>query len=132
MFKRYRLPVNRGANEGHVDFYVHTKKRKSGFTCRAAAIGIASVPRLDDIDRDWNSYSENTKKLLSKSKMSVSVIGASLETYPGKACLVKLWDRLSRLNFVDMGAIAPGNPFACDDEPEHEDLPEPDKIFGRA
>ena len=46
-------------------------------------------------------------------------------------CLAKLWNRLAKLKFIDMGRISKTNPFEESEEPDHEDLCEPDELFDR-
>jgi hypothetical protein len=116
-----------------VDFFVHSKSTRSGFMHRACAIG--PLPRLDEKSEDYGEYRRNDDELFSKRYAKVSYCNRTWESYSGQTCLARLWDQLSELKFLDMGDIRRGNPFADGSakkgEPKHEDLYEPDELFGR-
>lgn len=127
MFKMYRLEWD--DNESSVDFFVHSKSTRSGFMHRACAIGL--LPRLDDMGNSWSEYRLNDEKLSEKRVAKVSYVNRTWESYSGQTALCKLWDQLAKLKFIDMGRISKTNPFKENDEPTHEDLLEPDELFGR-
>lgn len=129
MFKKYRFKWEDGGGEWSVDFFVHSKSSRSGFVHRACAIG--PLPRLDDMGKDWARYQENEDVLFGRRITKISYYNRTWESWPGQQCLSKLWERLCKLKFVDMGRIREGNPFSEDKEPDHEDLWEPDDLFGR-
>ena len=58
-------------------------------------------------------------------------VNRTWEPWSGQTCLVKLWDQLGKLKFVDMQEASKVNPFSSDDEPEHEDLHDPEELFDR-
>ena len=61
---------------------------------------------------------------------AVAIPGGKLcfERWQGKHVLCKLWEQLAKLPFTDMMAIG-YNPFDTDEEPEHEDIIEPEDVF---
>lgn len=128
MFKKYRFNWKDGESEKSVDFFVHSKSSRSGFMHRACVVG--PLPRLDDMGKDWSQYRENEDILFGKRVAKVSYCNRTWESWPGQQCLSKLWERLCKLKFVDMGRIHEGDPFSEDKEPDHEDLREPDELFG--
>lgn len=128
MFKKYRFNWKDGENERSVDFFVHSKSTRSGFLHRACVVG--PLPRLDDMVNDWSQYRENEDVLFKKRVAKCSYCNRTWECWPGQQCLSKLWGRLAKLKFLDMGRIAEGDPFSADGEPPHEHLKEPDELFG--
>lgn len=130
MFKKYRFEwKDKDGCKRSVDFFVHSKGTRSGFMHRACAIG--PLPRLDDMEKDWTSYNANQNILCGKRFAKCSYCNRTWESWHGQQCLSKLWEQLCKLKFVDMGRISEGNPFSEDEEPDHEDLWEPDELFGR-
>ena len=90
------------------------------------------MPRLDDRRSDYGKFLKNTEKLQKKSRFKAPCGGkspAKPEWWTGQTCLSVLWDRLSKLSFVDMGRISETNPFESDSEPEHCCLADPEDIF---
>ena len=129
MFKQYKFAWEDESGEKHtVDFYVHSKGTRRGFMHRACAIG--PLPRLDEKGNDWLEYTANEDKLLSKRVAKVSYINRTWESFPGQNVLVKLWNQLNELKFVDMSQMSQENPFNRD-EPEHKELWDPDRLFDR-
>lgn len=126
MFKRYRIKYGEGLT---LDFFVHSKGTRNGFMHRACVIGV--IPRLDNMDTDWEKYLANDRKLSEKRVCKVMYLNRTWEPWSGQTCLVKLWDQLGKLKFVDMQEASKVNPFSSDDEPEHEDLWEPEELFQR-
>ena len=118
-----------GGEISSVDFFVNSKKTRSGFMHRACVIGY--LPRIDDMGTDYEKYRANENVLMGKRACKVSYIGRTWECYSGQTCLSRLWDRLTKLKFIDMGRISKTNPFNENDEPTHEDLWEPDELFDR-
>lgn len=131
MFKKYRFTwETKDGGKRNLDFFVHSRERKSGgFLHEAVAIG--EVPRLDDMDPNWIKYNENDRKLLKKRYHKVTYCNRSWESYSGQTCLSGLWTQIAKMKFTDMGRIAEVNPFSADEEPEHENLWEPEDLFGR-
>ena len=129
MFKKYSFEWHdENQHDTTVDFFVHSKKTRNGFIHRACAIG--PIPRLDNMGNDWSKYRENQGVLLKKRVAKVSYCNRTWESWPGQQCLSNLWEQLCKLKFVDMGRIREGNPFSGGEEPDHEDLREPDELFG--
>lgn len=128
MFKKYVFTWKDCDAERSVDFFVHSKGTRNGFMHRACAVG--PLPRLDDKLNDWSKYRENEDALFRRRVAKVSYYNRAWECYSGQTCLAKLWDQLAKLKFIDMGRIREGNPFSEDKEPDHEDLREPDELFG--
>ena len=128
MFKKYSMKWSDVSGCEHkTDFYVNSKNTRNGFMHRACVVG--PLPRLDDMGKDWSQYRENENVLFGKRVTKVSYCNRTWESWPGKQCLSKLWERLCKLKFVDMGRIHEGDPFSDDKEPDHEDLREPDELF---
>lgn len=125
MFKRYVLEWDCRS----VDFFVHSKGTRNGFMHRACVIGY--LPRLDETGKDWNEYRRNEDKLSAKRVSRASYCNRTWECWSGQTVLSNLWDQLAELKFVDMSQIRAVNPFKGSEEPEHEDLFEPDEMFGR-
>lgn len=124
MFKQYRIKYEDGVT---LDFFVHSKGTRNGFMHRACVLG--SVPRIDDMNTNWSEYQANDRKLIEKRCCKVSYLNRTWESYGGQTCLVKLWEQLEKLKFVDMQRAAKVNPFKSNDEPEHEDLWDPEELF---
>lgn len=118
-----------GREISSVDFFVNSKKTRSGFMHRACVIGY--LPRIDDMGTDYEKYRANENVLMGKRACKVSYIGRTWECYSGQTCLSRLWDQLTKLKFIDMSRISKTNPFNENDEPTHEDLWEPDELFDR-
>lgn len=130
MFKKYRMTWKKENDEEvSVDFFVNSKKTRNGFMHRACVIG--SLPRLDDMGTNYEEYRSNEDILFGKRFHKVSYLGRTWESYSGQTCLSGLWAQISKLKFVDMSRISEVNPFGSDKEPEHEDLWEPEDLFGR-
>jgi len=130
MFKKYKMEYMKDdGGVSSVDFFVNSKAKRGGFMHRACVIGY--LPRIDDIGTDYGKYRANEDVLMGKRACKVSYIGRTWECYSGQTCLAKLWDQLTKLKFLDMSLISKTNPFEGNDEPTHEDLWEPDELFGR-
>ena len=128
MFKKYRFVwKDRNGSACTLDFFVHSKKTRHGFLHRACAIG--PIPRLDETDGDWSAFRANMDRLCKKRLCKVPYSNRTWEAWPGHDCLVRLWEQLAALKFVDLSEVAQTNPFACDTEPDHEDLCEADELF---
>ena len=128
MFKKYRFVwTGRDGSANTLDFFVHSKKTRHGFLHRACAIG--PIPRLDETDGDWSAFRANMDRLCKKRLCKVPYSNRTWEAWPGHDCLVRLWDQLAALKFVDLSEVAQTNPFACDTEPDHEELYEADELF---
>jgi len=127
MFKKYRFEWEEEDGKRSIDFFVHSKKTRNGFLHRACALG--PVPRLDETSNDWASYRANDEKLVAKRVAKVPYCNRTWESYGGQTCLSRIWSQLSKLKFTDMARICKSNPFDGPEEPEHEDLWEPDELF---
>lgn len=131
MFKKYRFTwETKDGGKRNLDFFVHSRAKESGgFIHEAVAIG--EVPRIDSMDTDWDKYNENDRKLFEKRYHKVSYCNRTWEANGGQTCLSGLWTQIAKLKFTDMSRIAEVNPFSSDEEPEHENLWEPEELFGR-
>lgn len=129
MFKKYTMKWKEDDLDHSIDFFVNSKAKRSGFLHRACMIGVP--PRLDASDNDWEKYRANNEKLFDNRTAKVSFLNRTWESYAGQTCLAKLWEKLAKLKFLDMGRISNSNPFCGGDEPEHENLWEPDELFDR-
>lgn len=127
MFKRYRLEWDEDEGRRSIDFFVNSKARRNGFLHRACVIG--TLPRLDAMDNNWSEYRANDDKLFENRIAKVLYSNRTWECYSGQTCLAKLWNKLTKLKFIDMSRISKTNPFEESDEPTHEDLWEPDNLF---
>lgn len=128
VFKRYDfkyVPQCESAIE-ELSFYVYGKPGRKGFVWRATVHG--HLPRLDDIAKSYDKYARNSERL-KKARTVKEKTGPFLVGWGGRQVLVKLWKRLAKLPFVDMGAIVTGNPFDVDDEPRHIELLTLEQIF---
>lgn len=128
MFKRYdfRYIPQCGAAIEELNFYLYGKPGRKGFVWRATVHG--NLPRLDDIGKSYAKYARHSERLEKartvKERSDPFQIG-----WAGRQVLTKLWERLAKLPFVDMGAIVTGNPFDVDDEPRHIEFTTPEQIF---
>lgn len=131
MFKRYTFYWRNGESTEKAIFYVHRKARRGGgFIHRAIVTG--AIPRLDESSIDFAQYQRNNEKLEKMSLATMRFIPGRrtfFEHWQGRWVLGKLWNQLAELPFTDMMAIGP-NPFDTQKEPEHEDLIEPELLFG--
>lgn len=127
MFKKYKIEWEEDDGRHSVDFFVNSKSTRSGFLHRACVIGC--LPRLDSNGNDWSEYRINDQKLMENRVAQVRYTNRTWESYSGQTCLSKLWNRLSKLKFLDMGRASRENPFEDSNEPPHEDLWEPDELF---
>lgn len=127
VFKRYSFKYKGRDKRTHcVEFYLKTKMSCVGVSHNAIAIG--EIPRLDDCCDNYLKYKSGTFELNRKRKFKMRA--RDFELWPGQRCLEELWDRLASVKFVDMGRVlASGNPFSGPDEPECEELIDPDDIF---
>lgn len=127
MFKKYSF----GKGLDRLDFYVQSKaignKSPTIFAHRACIIG--SVPRLDTYDEHFEKYSANSTKLLRKRVAKIRGIKRYDEFWLGQKCLIKLWDQISELSFVDLRSICASNPFVSNKEPAHVVICEADTLF---
>lgn len=126
MFKRYNMKWNDGVDDVQVVFYVHSRRTRSGFQHRACVIG--RLPRLDE-NADYRKYTRNSDKLTKGRIQKIGYVNRTWEYWPGQTCLVRLWEKLCNLSFVDMGRVSLENPFLASDEPPCEHLDTPEDIF---
>ena len=130
MFKKYRFWWNSGDGNDHsLDFFVHSRKTRNGFMHEACFLG--TPPRLDGIDARYGDYNDNEDKLFKARYTKVSFCNRTWESWPGQDCLKRLWKKLESLKFVDMSEVCKENPFESDKEPAHDDLWEPEDLYGR-
>ena len=128
MFKKYRFVwKDRNMSAYTLDFFVHSKKTRHGFLHRACAIG--PIPRIDQTDANWSAFATNQKKLSRKRIYRCRPASGPWEVWPGHDCLVRLWEQLATLKFVDLSEVSQTNPFAVVNEPDHEDLCDADELF---
>lgn len=129
MFKKYRFRYSLGGVAKHAKFYVYSKK--SGGAVKWTAVCAAAVPRIDEMDdaSRIRRFERNTKVLGSKMWNSTKQPAISDEKWPGQACLVGLWEKLSKLSFIDMQLIRTVNPFLADEEPSHSVLEEKEAVL---
>lgn len=128
MFKRYDfryVPQFRPGIE-ELNFWVYCQRSRKGFVWRATVRG--HLPRLDDIDKSYDKYARNSERL-EKARTVKEKSGQFIVGWGGRQVLSKLWERLAKLPFVDMGAIVTGNPFDVDDEPRNVEFIIPEQIF---
>lgn len=134
MVKKYpMLWKDAQGNEHDVDFYVQIRARPKGGFCHRAIVH-GNLPRLDDMDKDFDKYTRNTEKLqVSRKAYAHTVPGGALvmEKWPGRHVLSKLWEKLSKLSFLDMHQIWVLNPFNYSVEPAHEDIVDVEELFKR-
>lgn len=128
MFKRYDFRYVSQCRPGiyELNFWVHCQRSSKGFVWRATVIG--NLPRLDDINKSYDKYARNSKRL-EKARTVKIKSGQFIVGWGGRKVLSKLWEQLAKLPFVDMGAIVTGNPFDVDYEPKHVELITPEQIF---
>lgn len=132
MFKKYSMQWSCRGCKKQVDFYVNVRNRRAGgFYYRAVVVG--ELPRLDGEKRDFARYKANSAKLekFRRCKCEPAIKTGNMEKWPGQECLVKLWERLSGLGFLNMYEIAIQCPFSFESEPDHEDIVEADVLFGK-
>ena len=131
MYKKYRIEFTRNdgsKSKSSLDFYVHSKGTRSGFMHRACVIG--EIPRLDDKEDDWDKRRRNDDVLRKKRMAKCYYLNRTWEYWSGQCCLQALWDQLDKLKFTDMSTVCAENPFAVQNEPQHEELVDPEDLFG--
>lgn len=123
MFKRYRVPADPDhPGGGELEFFVHDRKTRSGFEHEAAMFGFpphrlgVKYPSADD------------DKLFRLRFMRVSYANRTWEAWGGQVALQRLWEQLGEAK-KDFPVFAGKCPFDWD-EPDHEDVPDPDDLFG--
>lgn len=124
MFKKYRMPTNPEYNGGsRLEFFVHSRKTPSGFLHEAVMFGFPSHrlgvkhPLADD------------EKLFRLRYKRVTYVNRTWEQWAGQTVLQRLWEQLGKVK-KEFPVFAGKCPFDGD-EPDHEDIPDPDALFGR-
>lgn len=123
MFKKYKVPSDPEHPEGsQLEFFVYSRKTPSGFMHEAAMfmfpkhrLGV-KYPSADD------------DRLFKLRYNSVKYVNRTYEQWGGKTVLQGLWEQLSKMK-EEFPIFASPCPFDGD-EPNHEDIPEPDDLFG--
>ena len=136
MFKKYEFywdvwKDGRKKSTKCLSFYVQTKRNRRGLIFHRA-VAMGDIPRIDDSKQDYDQYLRNSKKLLLAEKATArNVPGGAIvmERWVGRHVLIKLWEKLAALPFVNMQMISERCPFSYDREPHHEDLIEPEDVF---
>ena len=123
MFKKYKVPANpEYPNCSQLEFYVYSRDTPSGFLHEAAMFGFPShrlgvkYPLADD------------NKLYKLRYKRVSYTNRTWEKWSGQTALRLLWEKLGKMK-KEFPVFALACPFDGD-EPGHEDLPDPDNLFG--
>lgn len=124
MFKRYRVPADSMfPNGGKLEFFVYSRKTPSGFMHEAVMFGFpphrlgVNYPLADD------------EKLFKLRYKRVTYVNRTWEMWGGQTVLQRLWEQLGKVK-NDFPMFAGKCPFDWD-EPNHEDIPDPDDLFGR-
>lgn len=124
MFKKYRVPADPECPGGcQLEFFVHARKTPSGFMHEAAMFGFpphrlgVNYPSADD---------ERLFKLRYK---RVTYVNRTWERWSGQTALQRLWEQLGKVK-KDFPVFAGECPFDGD-EPNREDIPDPEELFGR-
>ena len=119
MFKRYRIMDGSST----LEFFVHDRKTPSGFMHEAAVFGFPlhrlgpTHPAVDDT------------KLYGLRYKRVTYANRTWERWGGQTALQRLWEQLGTMK-EEFPVFAGKCPFDGD-EPSHEDIPDPDDLFGR-
>lgn len=124
MFKKYRVPTDpKHPNNYQLDFFVHARRTPSGFMHEAAMFGFpphrlgVKYPSADD------------EKLYRLRYRRVTYVNRTWERWAGQTALQRLWEQLGKAK-KDFPVFAGKCPFDGD-EPNHEDIPDPEDLFGR-
>lgn len=124
MFKKYKIPVKTEYPvRGKLVFFVYSRKTPSGFLHEAAMFGFpphrlgVQYPSADDNEL----YKLRYKR--------VTYVNRTWESYGGQTVLQRLWEQLGKVK-KEFPVFALPCPFDGD-EPDHEDIPDPDDLFGR-
>lgn len=124
MFKKYRVPANTEYPGGsQLEFFVHSRKTPSGFLHEAAMFGFPS----HRLGMRYPSADDN--ELFKLRYKRVPYINRTWEQWDGQTVLQLLWEQLGKVK-KNFPVFAGECPFDGD-EPNHEDIPEPDDLFGR-
>lgn len=124
MFKKYRVPASTEYPGGsQLTFYVYSRKTPSGFMHEAVMLGLPS----HRLGVQYPSADDN--ELFKLRYKRVSYINRTYERWSGQAVLQRLWEQLGKMK-KDFPVFASPCPFDGD-EPRHEDLFDPDELFGR-
>lgn len=124
MFKKYRVPASTEYPGGsQLTFYVYSRKTPSGFMHEAVMLGLPShrlgvqYPSADDNELFKLRY----KRVLYSNR--------TWEQWSGQTALQRLWEQLGKVK-ENFPVFASPCPFDGE-EPNHEDIPDPDDLFGR-
>jgi hypothetical protein len=124
MFKKYKLQADPECPDGRqLEFFVYARKTPSGFMHEAAMFGCPThrlgmkYPSADD------------DKLLKLRYERILYVNRTWEQWNGQTVLQRLWEQLGEVK-KDFPVFALPCPFDGD-EPNHEDIPDPEELFGR-
>lgn len=124
MFKKYKIPADPEFPGGRqLEFLVHSRKTPSGFLHEAAMLGIpAHRLGVQYPSADYNElFKLRYKRVLYQNR--------TYERWGGQTALQRLWEQLGEVK-KDFPVFAFPCPFDGN-EPAHEDIPDPDDLFGR-
>lgn len=123
MFKKYKIPANTESPGGsQLEFFVYSRKTPSGFMHEAAMFGFPS----HRLGAQYHPSADD--KLFKLRYKRVSYVNRTWESYSGQTALQRLWEQLGKVK-KDFPVFALPCPFDGD-EPNHEDIPDPDELFG--
>lgn len=124
MFKKYKVPANPEYPGGsQLEFVVYSRDTPSGFLHEAAMFGFPShrlgvkYPLSDD------------NELFELRYKRVPYQNRTYEMWSGQTVLQRLWEQLGKMK-KEFPVFALPCPFDGD-EPGHEDIPDPNNLFGR-
>lgn len=123
MFKKYKVPADtKYPGVSQLEFFVYSRSTPSGFMHEAAMFGFPAhrlgvkYPLADD------------DKLLKLRYKRVSYSNRTWEQWSGQTVLQRLWEQLGKMK-KEFPVFALKCPFDGD-EPGHENLHDPDDLFG--
>lgn len=127
MFKKYKIrvkstrpEVDRGKGY-EVEFYVRSRPTRNGFCHEAVVIGPLPV-------KDGHMYACDRSERRAKK----FYLNRTWESWSGQSVLQALWNKVLKLDWVDVSCLPKRNPFDSGKEPKHESLWDPDELFARS
>ena len=126
MFKKYAIKVKSTHPEVDrrksykVEFYVRSKATRNGFCHEATVLG--HLPVKDGCKDPYNRSERLARK---------TYLNRTWESWSGQSVLQMLWNKLLKLDWVDVSCLPKKNPFDSDKEPKYESLWDPDELFAR-
>lgn len=124
MFKKYKVPADPEYPGGsQLEFFVYSRKTPSGFAHEAVMFMFPKhrLGNMHSIEDDVRLFGLRYKR--------VSYQNRTYERWSGQTVLQRLWEQLGKMK-EEFPVFASPCPFDGD-EPNHEDLPVPDDLFGR-